>query len=1373
MIFIMIIAVLALISTGAKATQYYVSTDGNDLNTGLTWAQAFATVGKGIDTASDGDVIDVNEGEYTGTLDFDEKAITIRSTEPNDWEVVADTEITASAVLFHSSEEANSVLLGCSVDGVIDCDGSGPTIRQCIITGGIYCESGSSAVIENNKITAGVNKGIIIDSSTGQIRNNWIYDSDEGILLSAVTAPVTISNNTITDNANYGIRAVSCTAPNIPNITNCIIWDNDDDLSGCYASYSCIEDTFDVNDANYVGSINTDPCFVDDGNDNFHLDIDSLCINAGDPGGSYYGQTDIDGEQRLYAGILDIGADEVIGFIYNGSKDKFYSYIQDAIDDASEGETLVVYPGSYSAEGPGSNIIDFDGKEITITGSEPDDWEVVEATEITSGVLFTSSEDANSVLIGCTVDNCIDCDGSGPTIQKCIITGGVDCSSGSSAVIENNKITGGATRGILISASSGEIRNNWIYDSTDGIFIANATAEIEVNNNTVVDNSTTGIKVVGTGTDPNIINCILWNNDDDLYGCTATYSCIEDCNDATGVGNICGDGNDPMFTGWMANDGLISYWELDDGSGATAEDSAGSNDGTVTNATWTTGKLDGALDFDGSGDYVSLQSIAALEGNSVTIAAWINGNDFETSGTFNPILTQYDSNDDGYYLYIGEGKPALYMAWNGGSYIEACSPDSINTGQWYHIVGTNDGSTLKIYVNGVLKRSKTSVGFSGVDYDAYIGYDDLYGNCFNGTIDDVAIYDRALLPYEIKRMYQRGLNEHNDYHLSCYSPCVDAGDPNGTYTNQVDIDFNARVIGDGIDMGADERINVYYVDDVNGDDDASGTITSPFKTVVKAITTAEPGDTFYFRQGTYQTVKSATDANIVSIGTTTGALFSTLADENSRITFKSYPGETATITSMKLRNDPNDWTLETGNIYYTDLSVQKLSPEKVSRVSNCSEDGVPLRLMTVHGTNGGPNDLTGPGQWVRDIIDHNLYVWSTDGNNPGTHQTEFSEFIHGGTCTIDILRNPLDDENEADYLTFEDLVIEGGYYPLLVSTDYIEVKNCVIRNCYGDGIKGGGAKPADYNNPDDPNDPNYFNCSYGLIEDCNIYNFGESGIDITGGDYWIVRGNIIHDNVNNRGDLDYLPDTSLYTKANGIMLKNNNKRTIVERNTIYNLDTAYGAIQLGGDSWGGIADEGVDLIVRNNIIYNVSGPYIVIFSTAKNSAFYNNLIYDCNAARGIVEFSLSNSSHSDWDNDDCAIKNNIFYNNVAGPYAGGCNLAYFEHYSGCVSNLTSNYNRVDPNKTYWWGNSNKTLTDWRNLNYDTNSITDTPTFYDVNNYDFYPLDVNSPQVDAGDPNSDANDVGITDFEGNDRFIDGDGDGNDVIDIGPYEYEPNS
>jgi hypothetical protein len=143
------------------------------------------------------------------------------------------------------------------------------------------------------------------------------------------------------------------------------------------------------------------------------------------------------------------------------------------------------------------------------------------------------------------------------------------------------------------------------------------------------------------------------------------------------------------------------------------------------------------------------------------------------------------------------------MAWNEGSYIEAISPNSINTGQWYHIVGTNDGTTLKIYVNGDLKDTETSTGFRGVDYDAYIGYDEFYGD-FDGIIDDVAIYDRALTTFEIEQMYQRGLIGYNDYHIDVNSPCIDTGDPNGTYTGQVDLDFEGRVDVNEVDIGADE-----------------------------------------------------------------------------------------------------------------------------------------------------------------------------------------------------------------------------------------------------------------------------------------------------------------------------------------------------------------------------------------------------------------------------------------------------------------------------------------------------------------------------------------------------------------------------------------
>ncbi|GAI31619.1 unnamed protein product, partial [marine sediment metagenome] len=100
----------------------------------------------------------------------------------------------------------------------------------------------------------------------------------------------------------------------------------------------------------------------------------------------------------------------------------------------------------------------------------------------------------------------------------------------------------------------------------------------------------------------------------------------------------------------------------------------------------------------------------------------------------------------GYYLSVSSGRPTFYLK-AGFSTSQAISPEAINADQWYHIAGTNDGSSLKLYVNGVLKSSVSSTGMTGVtgkDNKAQIGRDISSTLSYTGLIDDVRIYERAV-----------------------------------------------------------------------------------------------------------------------------------------------------------------------------------------------------------------------------------------------------------------------------------------------------------------------------------------------------------------------------------------------------------------------------------------------------------------------------------------------------------------------------------------------------------------------------------------------------------------------------------------------------
>ncbi|KKK73238.1 hypothetical protein LCGC14_2895820, partial [marine sediment metagenome] len=175
----------------------------------------------------------------------------------------------------------------------------------------------SSAVIANNIIRSNKDHGIhCLDSpSEITIKNNWIHhngtdDSGDGIYLHYENAWSTavIRNNTIVNNASYGIKASWWEDP---EVSNCIIWgDNPLYEDGYDVTYSCIQGDYDGE-----GNIADYPSFADDAN-NFHLLPGSPCIDAGDPGFANFNETDIDGEPRIVDGNedgierVDIGADE-------------------------------------------------------------------------------------------------------------------------------------------------------------------------------------------------------------------------------------------------------------------------------------------------------------------------------------------------------------------------------------------------------------------------------------------------------------------------------------------------------------------------------------------------------------------------------------------------------------------------------------------------------------------------------------------------------------------------------------------------------------------------------------------------------------------------------------------------------------------------------------------------------------------------------------------------------------------------------------------------------------------------------------------------------------------------------------------------------
>ena len=216
---------------------------------------------------------------------------------------------------------------------------------------------------------------------------------------------------------------------------------------------------------------------------------------------------------------------------------------------------------------------------------------------------------------------------------------------------------------------------------------------------------------------------------------------------------------------------LVAQWNFNETSGTAAAVAAGSCgtscNGTLTNfadtsgqdigstnpSGWTSNNRRwgaGALMFDGSNDYVLSGSCDSTGNTGMTIEAWIKTN----NSAKNIIIQTYGS--AAYISRFTAGK--VIFLFDGSSLNNSASDESIssiNDGQWHHAVGTNDGSITKIYVDGRLEKSFSETLLNG-NRSIYIGSNSEQDSFYNGTLDSISIYSRALSAEEILSNYNIG-----------------------------------------------------------------------------------------------------------------------------------------------------------------------------------------------------------------------------------------------------------------------------------------------------------------------------------------------------------------------------------------------------------------------------------------------------------------------------------------------------------------------------------------------------------------------------------------------------------------------------------------
>jgi glucose/arabinose dehydrogenase len=198
--------------------------------------------------------------------------------------------------------------------------------------------------------------------------------------------------------------------------------------------------------------------------------------------------------------------------------------------------------------------------------------------------------------------------------------------------------------------------------------------------------------------------------------------------------------------------GLVAAYGFNEGSGTTVSDASGTgNHGTATSTSWApAGRYGTALSFNGSSSWVTVPDSPSLDlTTGVTLEAWVNP--VQTLWSWRTVIFKQTTDGMAYALYAADGANRPTGQVNIAGEQNAVTPTALPLNTWTHLATTYDGTTLRLYVNGTQVASKPQTGSATVSTGVLrIGRNSIWNEAFNGLIDEVRIYNRALSAAEIQ-----------------------------------------------------------------------------------------------------------------------------------------------------------------------------------------------------------------------------------------------------------------------------------------------------------------------------------------------------------------------------------------------------------------------------------------------------------------------------------------------------------------------------------------------------------------------------------------------------------------------------------------------